>query len=68
MNDRPGGSYVVQPDGSAVREGGTVPHPAGDAPRTADGQVVRDGVTPEARDGQPPEAPLKPVRTPRKEG
>lgn len=60
MSDRPGGSYVVQPDGSAVREGGTEPHPSGDAPRTADGQVVRDG--------HAPTAPAKPVRTPRKEG
>lgn len=45
-NDRGGGSFVVQPDGTVDRAGGTVPHPDGDAPRTADGQIVLDGAAP----------------------
>jgi hypothetical protein len=60
--ERTGGSYVVQPDGSELRQEGTVPHAAGDAPRTADGLVVRDGNPPA------PQPASKPPRTAKKEG
>jgi hypothetical protein len=56
-SDRGGGSFVVQPDGTVDRAGGTVPHPEGDAPRTADGQVVRDGAVP-----APTPMPSKPAK------
>ena len=63
MNERTGGSYVVQPDGSMVRQDGTQPHQDGDAPRTADGQVVRDGaLPPSAQVDGPAKTLVKPAR------
>jgi hypothetical protein len=35
-----GGSYIIGADGVMVREGGTEPHPDGDAPRAADGSLI----------------------------
>lgn len=35
-----GGSYIIGPDGVPVREGGTDPHPEGEAPRLADGRMI----------------------------
>jgi hypothetical protein len=64
-HDRGGGSFVVQPDGTVDRAGGTVPHPEGDAPRTADGTIIRDGVI---LDGTPPPPPApKPLKPGKKE-
>jgi hypothetical protein len=45
-----GGSYIIGPEGIAVREGGTEPHPEGEAPRQADGSVILP--TPPAPSGQ----------------
>lgn len=59
-NDRGGGSFVVQPDGTVERAGGTVPHPEGDAPRLADGAVVKDGVLLDGATPAPAPPPLPP--------
>ena len=53
-----GGSYIIQADGTRVlAEEPTRPHAAGDAPRTAEGQVI-------GADGQPigPALPKPPRR------
>lgn len=55
MNDiTTGGTFVLHPDGRRERIGFTRDSDAG--PRTADGQPIRDGVEPEARQTIEPQA------------
>ncbi|WP_439547857.1 hypothetical protein [Falsiroseomonas sp.] len=55
-----GGSYIIQADGTRVRaEEPTRSHPAGDAPRNADGQVIGYDGLPVAQSAEQTAAPRR---------
>lgn len=55
-----GGSYIIQADGTRVRvEEPTRAHPAGDAPRNAEGRVIGCDGLPVAQSAEQPAAPRR---------
>lgn len=55
-----GGSYIIQADGTRVRaEEPTRAHPAGDAPRNAEGHVIGYDGLPVAQSAEQPATPRR---------